>query len=265
MAEWNFSLRKMKTEDSQPINYFLNGDERISLNDLIGSEIEIQFDNSIRCIACGNNINKTYGQGFCYPCFISVPEASDCILRPELCKGHLGEGRDVEWEEKNHVQPHIVYLALSSAIKVGVTRKTQVPFRWFDQGAIAAIPILECPNRYEAGRIEVLLKSVFTDKTSWQKMLKNDVSPDLDLLASKEKALNELNNQIAPCKILDEPVLEIEYPVIKYPEKVKSLKLDKVPLIKSKLLGIKGQYFLLEDNKVINIRSHTGYDIILKA
>lgn len=264
MGKHSVALGKMKTVFGSPVEYFFKEEEDLLINDLIGKNISLQFKGKINCISCNTPIKKTYGQGFCYPCFISAPEASDCIIRPELCKGHLGEGRDVEWEEKNHVKPHVVYLAASSAIKVGVTRETQVPYRWIDQGATKAKGIVYCPNRYEAGRIEVLLKGLFTDKTSWQKMLKNDVNLQLDLELAASKALDFLGDQIGVCEVINESPTEIHYPVMEYPEKVKSLKLDKFPQIEGELRGIKGQYLLFDDNRVMNIRSHAGYTVDLE-
>ena len=166
----------MKTVFNDPIEYslLLNG-ENLSVNSLIGKHIQLQHTGAIFCSSCGTKIKKTFQDGLCFKCFQSAPEASECILRPELCRAHLGEGRDIEWEQNNHNQPHVVYLAASDTVKVGVTRATQVPFRWMDQGAISAIRLAETPNRYEAGKLEVALKSFFTDKTNWQRMLKNEI------------------------------------------------------------------------------------------
>ncbi len=134
------NIRKMNVEFGNPINNKLPiGDNLVNMNELIGTELKITFDGTINCVKCGKKTKKSFGEGFCYPCFASVPEAAECIIRPELCRGHLGEGRDVAWEQRNHVQPHIVYLALSSAVKVGITRSTQIPNRWIDQGASSAI------------------------------------------------------------------------------------------------------------------------------
>ena len=58
-----------------------------------------------------------------------------------------------------------------------------------------------------------------------------------------------------------EPV-EIKYPVVQYPEKIISLNFDKTPIVEGTLLGIKGQYLIL-DVGVINIRRSTGYNIEL--
>jgi hypothetical protein len=185
-------------------------------------------------------------------------------LRPELCRAHLGEGRDLEWEEANHNQPHIVYLAASDVIKVGVTRKTQLPTRWIDQGANLAIVLAETPNRFVAGQIEVALKQEFTDKTNWRKMLANDVDDDIDLETLKWELEEVLPSDIADYITEDDEVLSLNYPVIKYPVKVKSLSLDKMPIITGKLAGIKGQYFIFDSGNVLNIRKHSGYKIELE-
>lgn len=257
MAEGN--LRKMKVALDDQIQYRLLLSDEINMNDLIGKEIRIEWEGIINCPKCQKVTKKSFGEGFCYSCFISAPEAAECILRPELCRAHLGEGRDPEWEEKHHNQPHVVYLAASSAVKVGITRKEQVPTRWIDQGASEAIILAETPNRYEAGRIEVALKDLFTDKTHWQKMLKNDIDETIDLVEVKWGLEGQLPSDIIDFFSEDDEALALHYPVNKYPEKVKSLSLDKMSVVSGLLAGIKGQYLLFDSGEVFNIRKHTGY------
>lgn len=257
MAEGN--LRKMKTTLDDPIQYHLSLSEELCMNDFVGKEITLTWSGRINCTNCGKVTKKSFGQGFCYPCFISSPNAAECILRPELCRAHVGEGRDPEWEEKHHNQPHVVYLAASSAVKVGVTRAEQVPTRWIDQGATAAIRLAEVPNRYEAGRIEVSLKEFFTDKTSWQRMLKNEIDESIDLEEEKWSLEDQLPQDIISYFSENDEIIELNYPVIEFPEKVKSVGFDKVPTIQGKLMGIKGQYLIFEGGLVLNIRKHTGY------
>jgi len=257
------NLKKMKTVIGNPINYSLLLHEEVHLNQLIGKEVQLLWTGRINCRKCNKEIKKTFGEGFCYECFVTAPEAAECILRPELCKAHLGIGRDPEWEQKNHNQPHVVYLAASSAIKVGITRLTQVPTRWIDQGASEAIIIAETPNRYEAGRIEVELKSLYTDKTSWQRMLKNEIDESIDLEEEKWQLEEQMPADITDFFTEDDEVVELHYPVIEYPTKVKSIKLDREPEFKSVLKGIKGQYLIFDEGRVMNIRSHTGYYVQL--
>lgn len=257
------NLKKMKTVIGNPINYSLLLHEEVHLNQLIGKEVQFLWTGRINCRKCNKEIKKTFGEGFCYECFVTAPEAAECILRPELCKAHLGIGRDPEWEEKNHNQPHVVYLAASSAIKVGITRLTQVPTRWIDQGASEAIIIAETPNRYEAGRIEVELKSLYTDKTSWQRMLKNEIDESIDLEEEKWQLEEQMPADITDFFTEDDEVVELHYPVIEYPTKVKSIKLDREPEFKAVLKGIKGQYLIFDEGRVMNIRSHTGYYVQL--
>ncbi len=257
MAEGN--LRKMRTTLNDPIQYHLSLSEELCINDFVGKEITLTWSGRINCTNCGKVTKKSFGQGFCYPCFINSPNAAECILRPELCRAHLGEGRDPEWEEKHHNQPHVVYLAASSAVKVGVTRAEQVPTRWIDQGATAAIRLAEVPNRYEAGRIEVSLKEFFTDKTSWQRMLKNEIDESIDLEEEKWSLEDKLPQDITEYFSENDEIIELNYPVIEFPEKVKSIGFDKVPMIQGKLMGIKGQYLIFEGGLVLNIRKHTGY------
>ena len=264
MILFDGQLKKMRVFHNDPIKYQLEYEKQeLNVNDLIGAEIHIQFGGKINCIKCGRSIKKTYGQGFCYPCFRDAPEAAECIIKPELCRAHLGEGRDVEWEEKHHNQPHIVYLANSSTTKVGVTRKTNVPNRWIDQGASSAIILAETPNRYEAGRIEVAMKSIFADKTNWRKMLSEQVPFDQDLIETKWELEEQLPEDITQFFTDDEEVIENHFPVNAFPEKIKSINLLKQNEIRLPLQGIKGQYLIFTNGFVMNIRNHTGFFITL--
>jgi hypothetical protein len=252
-------LTKMQTEYSNPIQYYLVFENSfLSLNQLLDKNIEINFL-GYQCLQCGKK-KKIFRQGFCYDCFMSSPAAGDWIMKPELSTAHLDiEDRDLEYEKRVQLQPHIVYLALSSGVKVGVTRKTQVPTRWIDQGAVQAIPIVEVPNRYLAGITEVALKDHFADKTNWQKMLKNEV-PDADLIRERANLKylipKEVQDYFHPEK---EDLYDLHFPVMEFPKKVNSLNLDKTPNFSGKLMGIKGQYLMFQDGTVFNIRTYEGY------
>lgn len=251
-------LSKMKAALEDQVQYTLKGEaENIDMNQLLGQKIKMTYMQKQQCASCGKE-KKLFAQGFCYDCFMNAPEAAPCIINPELCEGHLGKGRDVEWEKAHHVQPHVVYLAVASALKVGVTRETQVPTRWIDQGASFAIKLAEVPYRKLAGDIEVALKGTFTDKTNWRAMLKNEIG-DFDLEEEKWQCEELLPNDLSDYMSEDDDIIEINYPVLEFPEKVKSIGFDKQLIIEGQLLGIKGQYLLLDDNRVINIRKHTGY------
>lgn len=252
----------MRVALEEPVHYTLKlQEDEIDMNQLLGQQIHIAFEGRINCINCGRLTKKSFAQGFCYPCFIKAPENSECIIRPELCRAHLGEGRDVAWEKAHHLQPHIVYLAQTDAIKVGITRSTQVPTRWIDQGAKRALPIATVPYRYLAGLIEVALKHQFTDKTNWRNMLKDVITDGLHLEEHCELAHQRIPEDLHEYVLQECPITEIEYPVLAYPEKVKSLGLDKNPIISSTLLGIRGQYLIFENGEVLNIRNHSGYYI----
>lgn len=259
-----FWLRKMETEYAEPVNYFLTDKQnnRHRLNDLLGKKIYIRFDGDINCIKCGKKISKTYFGGFCYDCMMTAPEASECILRPEKCQAHLGISRDMKWSEQHCLRPHYVYLAKTSNIKVGVTRQNQIPTRWIDQGADFAIKLAKTPYRKLAGDIEIAMKNNFTDKTSWQAMLKN-ISTEKDLVEAKNKAIELMPEDLKKYIIKDNYIWEIKYPAKSFPEKVKSLKLDKQAEIEGKLTAIKGQYLIFDNSLVLNIRSHAGYNITL--
>lgn len=258
-------LRKMKVQLEDEVKYSLHFEQgTIEMNNLINQQVQLSWNGDIFCSSCAKKIKKTFGDGFCYTCFTTAPEATECTIRPELCRAHLGEGRDVEWEERNHNQPHIVYLAASDKVKVGVTRITQVPTRWIDQGASAAIRLAETPNRYEAGKLEVALKSFFSDKTNWQRMLKNEVDETIDLVTEKWELHDQLPEDLTEFFSENDEVISINYPVDHYPTKIKSLSFDKTPVIEGKLIGIKGQYLLFEGGEVLNIRKHTGYSVDIK-
>lgn len=251
-------LTKMQTEIGNPIQYYLVFENSfLNVNQLIGKETEIVFQ-GYKCLNCGKQ-KKIFRQGFCYDCFMTSPAVGDWIMKPELSTAHLDiEDRDLVYEKKVQLQPHVVYLALSSEVKVGVTRKTQVPTRWIDQGAVQAVPIVEVPNRYLAGITEVALKNHFADKTAWQKMLKNEVLP-VDLLMERKKTFDWLPDEVKPHFAPEQQVIDLYYPVVDYPKKISSLNLDKTPSYSGKVSGIKGQYLLFEDGTVFNVRSSEGY------
>jgi hypothetical protein len=254
-------LHKMHVALGDTIQYSLDLSDKVMMNGLIGKNISLTWNGQIHCTSCAKITKKSFGDGFCYNCFISTPEAAECNIRPELCRAHLGEGRDPAREERNHNTPHIVYLAASDIVKVGVTRITQVPTRWIDQGASAAIRLAETPNRYEAGILEVALKEFYSDKTNWQRMLKNEVDEDIDLVEEKWNLHDQLPADLTQFFSEDDEIISLNYPVIEFPIKVKSLSFDKTPEIKGFLKGIKGQYLIFEGGEVLNIRKHTGYFI----
>ena len=257
-------LKKLIASDGDPIKYHLYTEEGlVLLNDFIGKEITIEFSGNIYCKSCGKKTKKSFSQGFCYPCFRSAPEASPCIIRPELCEAHLNKGRDVEWEQHYHNQPHVVYLASSSAIKVGVTQAANIPTRWIDQGASSAVVIARTPHRQIAGLIEVELKKNFTDKTHWQKMLRNDVLEDVDFRESFNTALGSIPDKLKNYLHLDTSIFKGRYPVLEYPVKVVSFNQEKSPSISGVLNGIKAQYLLLDANRVVNMRKYQGYEVRL--
>lgn len=258
-------LTKMQTEFGSPIQYYLVFENSfLNLNQLLNKEFEINFLGH-QCLNC-NKSKKIFRQGFCYDCFYSSPAVGDWIMKPELSTAHLGiADRDLDYETKVQLQPHVVYLALSSEVKVGVTRKTQVPTRWIDQGAEKAVAIVEVPNRYLAGITEVALKSFFADKTNWRKMLTNDIV-SIDLLEEKLKIKERLPVEVQEYFNLNsEDLYEMKYPVLEYPKKINSLSLDKNSHYKGRLTGIKGQYLIFQDGTVFNIRSFEGYVVSINV
>jgi hypothetical protein len=258
------NISKMQVSLKDVVQYQLPlGEQKIYMNDLIGSKITMFFHSRINCVKCGRVTNKSFNQGFCYPCFQSAPEADPAIIKPELDQAHEGISRDIEWAKENSLVDHYVYLAVSSGLKVGVTRYRQVPTRWIDQGAWKAIKIARTPYRQLAGLIEVELKEHFADKTNWRAMLQNKIDRDVNLIDEKIAAINLLPDELQEYAIDDDEITEIKYPVERYPVKIKSLNFDKTPEISGKLSGIKGQYLIFEDDSVINLRKYGGYYISL--
>ncbi|CAL2083366.1 DUF2797 domain-containing protein [Tenacibaculum sp. 190524A02b] len=250
-------LKKMATEHLDTVQYYLDmKSDFLNMNQLLHKTLELRFV-TYECLSC--TLEKPiYRQGFCKKCFFETAHAGDWIMRPELSKAHLGiEDRDLEYEKKAQLQPHIVYLANSSNVKVGVTRKSQVPTRWIDQGAHEAIEIVEVPNRYLAGITEVALKEHVADKTNWRKMLKNDIE-DESLNDWQEKLRPFIPEEVQSYFIENNKETAINFPVEQYPEKPKSLNIVKQEAYEGKLVGIKGQYLIFEDQTVFNIRANEG-------
>ncbi len=269
-------LSKMEANlDSQGrVDYVLPlDDQRIGMNALIGQPISIEHIGDIHCIHCGRRSKKSFSQGYCYPCFTKLPQCDTCIMSPEKCHFHHGTCRDPAWGEKYCFTDHFVYLSNTSGVKVGITRGTQLPTRWIDQGATQGLPIFRVQTRYQAGLIEDCLREHVADKTHWQKMLKgNSDAVDLgalrdELMAKSEEGLEFLEQEHglqALQRLYNEEVTEIRFPVAQFPETVKSLNLDKQPLVEGVLQGIKGQYLIM-DTGVINIRKFTAYNVKFTA
>ncbi len=256
-------LQKMYSELGQPIQYYMVFEnDFLNVNQILNKRVQLNFLH-FECLNC--HLDKPiFRQGFCQSCFYETPSAGDWIMRPELSTAHLGkEDRDLEYERKVQLQPHIVYLANSSNVKVGVTRKSQVPTRWIDQGAHEAIEIVEVPNRYLAGITEVALKSHVADKTNWRKMLTNQIE-DVELAQWRNKLRPFIPEEVQPYYLDTQKETHLDFPVLHYPEKVKSLNLKKQVSYSGVLKGIKGQYFIFEDNVVFNIRGNEGLYITLE-
>ena len=253
-------LRKMQTTLDETVRYGLRLDAEASgLNELLGRKVRLSYLGKIHCVACGKETKKSWQQGHCYPCTLKLAECDMCILKPELCHYAKGTCREPAWGEAHCMKTHVVYLANSSGAKVGITRESQVPTRWIDQGAAEALPICKVKTRLDSGMGETALGEHVADKTNWQRMLKGEPE-SIDLPALRDELLAKVGERLAPFihEPLLAPVVKIKYPVLQYPEKVKSLGLDKVPVIEDTLMGIKGQYLIFAGG-VINVRNHSGY------
>jgi hypothetical protein len=260
--EMTGNLRKMETDQQEVVRYRLPiGEHRVDMNELIGRKVILEYLGKIHCVRCGRETRKSFAQGYCYPCFISAPETEECVLRPELCRAHEGIARDMAYAKEHCLIEHVVYLAVTSGLKVGVTRYKQIPTRWIDQGAIRAIELARTPNRFTAGLIEVAMKAHILDKTNWRRMLTDETFSDIDLAGQKEVMARHFPQELIPYISPDNHILELKYPVLRYPVKVKSINLDTDPLISEVLVGIRGQYLMFEDDRVINIRKFGGYQV----
>ncbi|MBC97793.1 MAG: hypothetical protein CME63_08585 [Halobacteriovoraceae bacterium] len=271
------TIRKMKGDlqsGEDPVQYHLplrnieepdNLDKEIlvPMNDFLGKEITLDYQESIYDIYDGKSIKKSYGQGFSYKNFISLARCDSCIVKPELCHYHKGTCREPKWGEEHCFIPHVIYLSITSGVKIGITRETQVPTRWIDQGAVYALPILKVADRKTSGMVEVELAKTMADKTNWRNMLKCEYEfVDLELI--RDQIFEEYGDLLddADADDIEEDILEIKYPILEVPKKFSSLSFDKKQKIEGTLLGIKGQYLIL-DTGVINMRKHQGYHITL--
>ena len=267
-------IRKMRTRLEQPVSYGARfGDEEVPFNPFLEKEIKLHYSGNIFCVHCSRKSSKSFNQGYCYPCFQSLAQCDSCIIHPERCHFEQGSCREPAWGEKYCMQDHIVYLANSSGLKVGITRATQAPTRWIDQGATQALAVMRVRSRLQSGVLEVMFKQHVADKTNWRDMLKGaavelDMAAERDrLLAACQGAISELEDQFgffAISKLSGIEPVSIEYPVAQYPEKISSFNFDKDPEVSGKLLGIKGQYLIL-DGGVINLRRFSGYEVELSA
>jgi len=257
-------LKKMITEFGNPIQYYLLLEsDFINVNQILNKNIRITFIKN-QCLHCGAD-KPIYRQGYDKQCFFKLPQTAEWLIRPELSTAHLGKAyRDLEYEKEVQLQPHVVYLANSGHVKVGVTRKSQIPTRWIDQGAHKALEIVEVPNRYLAGITEVALKPYVVDKTNWRKMLKNDFE-DVDLLEKKSTLIPYLPENVRAYVSKNTTEIELNFPVYKFPKKPKSLNLLKTVTFSQKLIGIKGQYLIFDDDTVFNIRNNEGLVIELEV
>lgn len=262
----------MKSRLEQPVAYEIPLSENaIAVNPLLEKSIKLEFTGLINCVHCDRKSNKSFNGGYCYPCFQKLAQCDSCIIHPEKCHYDQGSCREPDWGERFCLQDHIVYLANSSGLKVGITRATQVPTRWVDQGATQALAIIRVRSRLQSGVVEVMFKQHVADKTNWRDMLKGEATPLdlhaesrrlLDLCADEIKELEESLGFFAISVLNGIEVEEIKYPVIQYPEKVNSFNFDKNPVVEGTLLGVKGQY-LIFDTGVINLRRFAGYEIEL--
>jgi hypothetical protein len=267
-------VKKLEARFDSPVSYLLPlGAEAVALNPLLDQQIVLRYTGKITCINCGRNSKTSFNQGYCYPCFQKLAECDTCIMSPERCHYEAGTCREPVFGDHFCMQDHIVYFANSSGLKVGITRASQLPFRWLDQGATQAVAVIRTRSRQQAGFCEVMFKQHVTDRTNWRGMLSGEQA-SIELAAERDRLLLECKAELQDLQdkfgihaisvLTGVDPLAIAYPVLRYPEKITSLDLDKQPEIAGRLLGIKGQYLIL-DTGVINIRKYTGYELELSA
>ncbi|QHG92611.1 DUF2797 domain-containing protein [Coxiella endosymbiont of Amblyomma sculptum] len=264
-------LNKLVSVLKTPVEYYLTHSKygKVFLNTWLGKSVLLSHTGSIHCIRCKRETNKSFQQGFCYPCLRRLWECNFCIIRPECCRIEKGECPVDDWAHAHCHKNHIVYLANSAKLKVGITQTTQVPTRWIDQGAIQAVPMFQTKNRFQAGTIEVVLKSFVADRTDWRRMLQNDIEK-LDLISEKNILLKRANFSLSKTicqfsrrdiyKFKTTAITQLSYPVLQYPSKIQVLSLEKTPVISGTLLGIKGQYLILNTG-IFNVRKYCGYNV----
>ena len=270
MSKCTGTLSKMRATLASPISYQLPvGDKLINLNDQIGRHISLSHTGNIYCSHCGKKTKKSYAQGHCYICMSKLASCDMCMMKPETCHFAAGTCREPSWAQENCMIEHIVYLANTSGLKVGITR--QVPTRWIDQGATQALPIFKVKSRHISGLVEVALAKLVADKTNWRAMLKGN-NEDIDLIEESKKLLPKIQQALADIRLqygadsieeLNEQIITLSYPVTQFPTKISSHNLDKSPVVEGILQGIKGQYLLL-DTGVINIRKFSAYEITIE-
>jgi hypothetical protein len=269
------ALRKMRADLAADgtVNYrMVLGEQEVELNPLIGKHLTLKFSGHIDCQHCGRKVKKSYAQGYCFPCMQKLAQCDMCIMKPETCHFEQGTCREPEWGESNCMIPHYVYLANTSGLKVGITRHTQIPTRWIDQGATQALPIFKVSTRLQSGLVEVALAEFIADKTNWRAMLKGSAEA-IDLKVIAEELKPKIAEKLASVSLkygadavteLDEDVVNLHFPVKQYLTKISSFNFDKTPEVAGVLLGIKGQYLIFESG-VINLRKFTSYHVSLQV
>lgn len=268
------NLTKMRTQadaDNNVHYQLVVGDSIVALNDMIGRSVSLSHTGDIHCVHCNTKTKKSFNQGYCYRCLITLAQCDSCIIKPEKCHYYEGTCREPQWGETHCLSDHFVYIANTGSLKVGITRHVTdgVSSRWMDQGATQAIVMLRVPDRLTSGQVETLCKSYIGDKTNWRTMLKGKPE-DVDLTEVKRDLLQKIEAELDALKQVkglqaiaevDDTTHHINYPVNHYPDKIKSINLDKDSAFEGVLTGIKGQYLMLDGDRVINIRKYAGYHV----
>ncbi len=267
------TLKKMRATLDGDVHYQLPiGEQLVDLSPYLGTEFTLKHTGNIYCCSCGKKTKKSYSQGHCFVCMKKLASCDMCIMKPETCHFDAGTCREPQWGEENCMVDHYVYLSNTSSIKVGITRHTQIPTRWIDQGATQGLPILKVKTRHISGLVEIELAKHIADKTNWRTLLKGDGDP----IELKEKwaelyplvrdHIEQIKAQLGEdaVEVLSESIVDLNYPVQQHPTKITSHNFDKNPEVTGVLQGIKGQY-LIFDTGVINIRKFGSYEVEMHA
>ena len=263
---------RVRADEDHNVHYALPiGDDLLEMNALIGTDVSVKYEGTINCVACGRKSKKSFNQGYCYPCVTKLAQCDTCIIKPELCHYHEGTCREPQWGEENCLTGHFVYLSNTGAVKVGITRHVTdgISSRWIDQGATQAMAIMRVKNRLISGLVETAFKGHIADKTNWRTMLKGaaetrdlvELNAELQEKVAADIDAIRAQHGLDAVEVLSVPSHEIHYPVTQYPEKIKSINLDKEGEFSGTLLGMKGQYWMLDGDRVINMRKYAGYHL----
>ena len=116
--------------------------------------------------------------------------------------------------------------------------------------------ILVDPGNYHIGFYSMLKRALNSKNLTYE---------DIDMIKTKKEISNLVPREYQQYLNNDNKIISFNYPMLKAPEKIKSINLEKTPHFNGELTGIKGQYLIFNNEHVINVRKYTGYvlDLII--